>query len=184
MSKTTTNTNHKLTKPAATKPKLSSRSGGAEIVLAQVVPPPEPEEVLLTYDEPAPEPEPTEPAPEPESEPEPAPEPVPSGVTSPEDKYLRLYTEHIRIQDENVRLRRKVIRLEEDLKRWRNKKTTKKARLEGEELTNAIVDIILSSSLNIENLPDEVERELYSYIINQITTSSGSGCLRKLFFCA
>jgi hypothetical protein len=171
------------TRPA----KLARRN--ADVVLAQVVSP-EPEPVW----EPEPEPEPVwepEPEPEPVWEPEPESTPEqqpPAGVVSAPHSsgpYLQLYTEHIRVQDENVRLRRKVIRLEEDLKQWRSKKATKRAKLEGEELTNAIVDILLRSNLNIESLPDEVEREIYSFIINQISASSGAvSCVRKLFFCA
>lgn len=159
------------------------------VVMAQVVEPePEFEPQQPVVDEPEPEPE--QPLSEPELEDEPL-EPVMNSVMStaliphPDDKYLQLYTEHIRIQEENLRLRRKVIRLEENLKQWQTKKATKKAKLQGEELTNAIVDIILKSNLNIESLPDDVERELYSFIINQISGATGTvSCLRKLFFCA
>jgi hypothetical protein len=160
------------------------------VVMAQVVEPePEFEPQQPVVDEPETEPE--QPVvDEPELEDEPL-EPVMNSVMStaliphPDDKYLQLYTEHIRIQEENLRLRRKVIRLEENLKQWQTKKATKKAKLQGEELTNAIVDIILRSNLNIESLPDDVERELYSFIINQISGATGTvSCLRKLFFCA
>ena len=160
------------------------------VVMAQVVEPePEFEPQQPVVDEPETEPE--QPVvDEPELEDEPL-EPVMNSVMStaliphPDDKYLQLYTEHIRIQEENLRLRRKVIRLEENLKQWQTKKATKKAKLQGEELTNAIVDIILKSNLNIESLPDDVERELYSFIINQISGATGTvSCLRKLFFCA
>ena len=159
------------------------------VVMAQVVEPePEFEPQQPVVDEPEPELE--QPLSEPELEGEPL-EPVMNSVMSaaliphPDDKYLQLYTEHIRIQEENLRLRRKVIRLEENLKQWQTKKATKKAKLQGEELTNAIVDIILKSNLNIESLPDDVERELYSFIINQISGATGTvSCLRKLFFCA
>jgi hypothetical protein len=113
------------------------------------------------------------------------PTPVHTPVAAPPNaEYLQLYTQYVRMQEENVRLRRKVIRLEEDLKQWKEKKTSKRQKLEGEDLKNAIVDIILNSDLNIDSIPDDVEREIYSFIINQISASAGAfSCLRKLFVC-
>lgn len=110
----------------------------------------------------------------------------PSGSSSSVEfqTYMKLYAEYIRVQDENVKLRRKMITLEEDLKKWTMEKASKKAKLQGEELKNAIVDILLNSSLNIESIPDEVERELYSFLINQISNAAGTvSCFRKFFVC-
>jgi hypothetical protein len=99
-------------------------------------------------------------------------------------KYMELYADYIRVQDENVKLRRKMITLEEDLKKWTTEKASKKTKLQGEELKNAIVEIILNSSLNIESIPDDVERELYSFLINQISNAAGTvSCFRKFFVC-
>lgn len=102
----------------------------------------------------------------------------------PADPYMELYAQYIRLQEENLRLRRKTMRLEEDLKHWKDKKATKRAKLEGEELKNAIVDIILNSGMNIESIPDDVERELYGFILTQLSNGAGAvSCVRRLFFC-
>jgi hypothetical protein len=133
---------------------------------------------------------------------QPEPEPVPAQVIEEDvappslvvptpdmtftfEQYMQLYAEKIRIKEENLQLRRKMIRLEEDLKQWKDKQTTKRNKLQGEELKNAVIDILLNSSLNIESIPDDVEREIYSFIINQIAFGAGAvGCFRKLFLCS
>lgn len=102
----------------------------------------------------------------------------------PADPYMELYAQYIRLQEENLRLRRKTMRLEEDLKCWSDKKVKKRAKLEGEELKNAIIDIILNSGMNIESIPDDVERELYGFILTQLSNGAGAvSCVRRLFFC-
>lgn len=99
------------------------------------------------------------------------------------DKYMQLFSDHIHLKDENANLRRKLIRLEEDVQRLRDKKTSKRAKLEGEQLKNEIIDMILRSDLNIESIPDSVERELYAFILDFVSGSGTPGCFRKFFMC-
>jgi hypothetical protein len=157
--------------------------------------PPEPEPVQSL-----PEPEPVQSPPEPEpvqSPPEPEPvqsPPEPEPVQSPPEpinninnnitlqEHLKLYAEYVKIKDENVSLRRKILTLEENLRIVRNRKSSKKKKLEGEEIKNAIIDILLNSSLNIDAIPDEVEREIYGFIMDQVAkTSSCFSGLCKFF---
>jgi hypothetical protein len=100
-------------------------------------------------------------------------------------KYLKLYADLVKTKEENFKLKSKVIMLKEDLKQLQSKKTSRKAKLQGEELKNAFIDIILNSSLNIDSIPDDVEREIYSFIINQVTNTANvvSG-IRKFFVCS
>lgn len=97
------------------------------------------------------------------------------------EQYLKLYADNLRLKEENLKLKSKLITVSEDLKQWKEKKVSKNKKLNSEELKNAVIDIILNSGLNIESIPDEVEREIYNLIINQITNSVG--LVRKLFIC-
>lgn len=97
------------------------------------------------------------------------------------EQYLKLYTDNLKLKEENLKLKSKLITTQEDLKQWKEKKVSKNKKLNSEELKNAVIDIILNSGLNIESIPDEVEREIYNLIINQITNSVG--LVRKLFIC-
>jgi hypothetical protein len=152
--------------------------------MARVIEPeplPEPDAFFLTAESNAPED--TEPLPLVEDTLPPQ-QAVAADPQPPADPYMELYAQYIRLQEENLRLRRKTMRLEEDLKHWKDKKATKRAKLEGEELKNAIVDIILNSGMNIESIPDDVERELYGFILTQLSNGAGAvSCVRRLFFC-
>lgn len=107
---------------------------------------------------------------------------IPIGEPVPFQQYLTMYTEYLRIKEDNIKLRSKLITTQEDLKQWKESKTNKKTKLQGEELKNAVIDIIMNSDLNIESIPDELERELYSLIINQITTSTS--LIKRFIFCS
>jgi hypothetical protein len=104
--------------------------------------------------------------------------------TVPVEHYLQLYSDLVKTKEENLKLKSKVMVLKEDLRKWREKKTSKQTKLKGEELKNAFIDMMLNSSLNIEAIPDDVEREIYSFIIDQLsfaaTTVSG---FKKFFIC-
>lgn len=61
----------------------------------------------------------------------------------------------------------------------------RKRQLQSEEIKNAIVELILKSDLNIESIPDSIERELYNFIIDQITVSTGIiASLKRLCTCS
>jgi molecular chaperone GrpE (heat shock protein) len=99
-------------------------------------------------------------------------------------QYLGVYSEVIRLKEENLKLRSKLITLQEDLKQWKEKKASKRSKLQGEELKNAFIDLLINSDLNIESIPDEVEREIYSFILNQVSAvAESTSIIRKLFFC-
>lgn len=106
---------------------------------------------------------------------------IASGNSVTFQQYLSLYTDFIKLKDEHLRLKSKLITTQEDLRKWKENKTSPKTKLQGEDLKNAIIDIILSSGLNIESIPDDLEREIYSVIINQISTSTSM--IKRIFFC-
>jgi hypothetical protein len=97
---------------------------------------------------------------------------------------LQLYAELVKIKDENHRLKSKVIRLKEDLRKWKEKNTSKQTKLKGDALKNEFIDLLLNSSLNIDSIPDDVEREIYSFIIDQLSfaVNTVSG-FKKFFIC-
>lgn len=96
------------------------------------------------------------------------------------DRYIKLYDAYVKIQNENFRLQRNIVLLEDAIQRASVKT---KSRLEGDELKDAFVDLLLQSSLNLESIPDDVERKIYHFVLNQISTASTTvSCFRKLFF--
>ena len=105
----------------------------------------------------------------------------PSGPTVPLDKYMELFAKYVSTQDENLKLRSKNITLQENIKLLGQRKTSKRQKLEGEALKNAIIEIILNSGMNIDAIPDEVEREIYSFLITQISVSTSF--LKRFFMC-
>jgi outer membrane biosynthesis protein TonB len=173
------------------------------------LPEPEPQPEPQSQPDPQSQPEP-EPQPEPQSQPEPEPQPEPQSQPEPEpnpepqpdikieeiallpavqstpsyaptvslEEYMKIYTNYVKVKEENLKLRSKLITLEETL----NNKTTKKKKIEGENLKNAVIDIILNSNLNIESIPDEVEREIYYFILTQVSNSTSF--LKRMFLCA
>jgi hypothetical protein len=159
----------------------NTKKRNSPIVLARVVEP-----TIETFEEPSSiEPELTEePSPDALVPVIPELEPTSTLPTVTLDKYMQLFSDHIHLKDENANLRRKIIRLEEDMKRLRDKKATKKSKIEGEQLKNEIIDMILRSDLNIQSVPDSVERELYAFILDFLSGSGAPGCFRKLFTCS
>lgn len=94
------------------------------------------------------------------------------------EQYMKVYTDYVKVKEENLKLKSKLINFEESFKN----KISKRKKIEGEELKNAIVDIILNSNLNIEAIPDDVEREIYQFVLTQISNSSS--LIKKFFWCS
>lgn len=105
-----------------------------------------------------------------------------SGPIVPLDKYMELHAKVVTTTDENQRLKRKLAILQENVHQLTDKKASAKEKLKGENLKNAFVDLILNSDLNIEAIPDDVEREIYNFILTQVSVSTSF--LKRLFTCS
>ena len=75
--------------------------------------------------------------------------------------------------------------LQQEIVQIKTSRLSRQKQLKGEQLKNAILEVILKSDMNIQSIPDSVEREIYSFIIDQISNSAGIlSRLKKMCVCA
>jgi len=108
-----------------------------------------------------------------------SPPPAPALVGMVEvERYVKLYDSYVRLREDNFRLQRKILQVEHSLQ----SASAPRPRLQGDELKDALIDLLLHSSLNVESVPDDVERQIYQFVLNQISTATTTvSCFRKLF---
>jgi hypothetical protein len=78
-------------------------------------------------------------------------------------------------------LKQKIISQDAELHNWKDKLLTKKQKMSGENLKNELITLILESDLNIEAIPDEVESEIYGFIIDKL--ADNQSLIKKIFCC-
>jgi hypothetical protein len=83
--------------------------------------------------------------------------------------------------DELDRLKQKIMSQDAELHKWKDKLLTKKQKMAGEDLKNELITLILESDLNIEAIPDDMEREIYGFIIDNL--ASKQSMIKKIFCC-
>lgn len=93
----------------------------------------------------------------------------------------KLMHDKMNYADEVNALKVKIMKQDEELHRWKDKLLTKKEKLVGEDLKNELITLILDSELNIDQVPDDVERQIYGFLLDKL--ASNRGVFTKLFCC-
>jgi hypothetical protein len=87
---------------------------------------------------------------------------IPNEITL--ESYLKLYEQKLRLEHEVIQLKNKLfeaqIKLENNVVNKPN----------ATELKDKLIDLLLESPLNIESIPDDVERQIYRFILEQLDT--------------
>lgn len=106
------------------------------------------------------------PEPEPIVE-EPLPDPQPQSVIPSEinlEAYLKLYEEMLRYKLETVNLKKRL--MEYEVKEAQKQKNNTNAI----DVKDKLITLLLESDLNIEAIPDDVERQIYRTILDYLDT--------------
>lgn len=93
------------------------------------------------------------------------------------DKLDELLNELKQLKDENKILKSSIQKLKVDTHKY--KKVSKKKKTQGQTIKESIINILLSSPLNIDTIPDDIEAEMYNAILDSLETS----CNPFRFFC-
>lgn len=106
-----------------------------------------------------------EPTPEPQPEPEIIPEPesvIPKEINL--ESYLKLYEEMLQYKTELITTKKRLLEVEV--------KETKKTKYNPDavDMKDKLINLLLESDLNIEAIPDDVERQIYRTILDYLDT--------------
>jgi hypothetical protein len=87
---------------------------------------------------------------------------IPSEITL--EAYLKLFEQKIKLEHEVIQLKNKLFEAQVKLE---NKVVNKP---NATELKDKLIDLLIESPLNIESIPDDVERQIYRFILEQLDT--------------
>jgi hypothetical protein len=87
---------------------------------------------------------------------------IPAEITL--EAYLKLFEQKIKLENELIQMKNKLFEAQFKLQNKVNNNPN------ATELKDKLIELLLESPLNIESIPDDVERQIYRFILEQLDT--------------